>query len=138
SEIRQVISKSGINPAWLEMEITERVVVNINEVAGRMTELAEIGIRFAVDDFGTGYSSLQHLHRLPISTLKIDRSFIQQLCESSRSYSIVKSIIAMGHGLQMEVIAEGVEHEDQMRVLRELHCDCIQGFLLSYPSPPET
>jgi diguanylate cyclase (GGDEF)-like protein/PAS domain S-box-containing protein len=137
-EIRQAISSSGINPAWLEMEITERVVLNINEIAGRMTELADLGIRFAVDDFGTGYSSLQHLHRLPVSTLKIDRSFVRQLCESSRSYSIVKSIIAMGHSLQMEVIAEGVEHEDQIRVLRELHCDCLQGFLLSRPSPPET
>jgi diguanylate cyclase (GGDEF)-like protein/PAS domain S-box-containing protein len=137
SEIRQAISQSGINPGWLEMEITERVVLNINEIAARMTELADIGIRFAVDDFGTGYSSLQHLHRLPVSSLKIDRSFVRQLCESSRSYSIVKSIIAMGHSLQMEVIAEGVEHEDQMRVLRELNCDCIQGFLLSRPSPPE-
>ena len=96
-----------------------------------------MGIRFAVDDFGTGYSSLQHLHRLPVSTLKIDCSFIQQLCESSRSYSLVKSIIAMGHSLQMEVIAEGVEHEDQMQVLQDLECDCIQGFLLSQPSSPE-
>ena len=137
TEVREAISRSGIDPAWLEMEITERVVLNINEIARRMTELAETGIHFAVDDFGTGYSSLQHLHRLPVSTLKIDCSFVQQLCESSRSYSIVKSIIAMGHSLQMEVIAEGVEHEDQMRVLRELDCDCIQGFLLSRPSPPE-
>ncbi|HTF68984.1 MAG TPA: EAL domain-containing protein, partial [Edaphobacter sp.] len=115
-----------------------RVVLNIDEIAPRMTELADMGIRFAVDDFGTGYSSLQHLHRLPISTLKIDCSFIQQLCESSRSYSLVKSIIAMGHSLQMEVIAEGVEHEDQMQVLQDLDCDCMQGFLLSQPSSPET
>jgi len=138
NEVREVISNTGIEPDWLEMEITERVVLNINEIAPRMIDLAEIGIRFAVDDFGTGYSSLQHLHRLPISTLKIDRSFIQQLCESSRSYSLVKSIIAMGHSLQMEVIAEGVEHEDQMQVLEALDCDCIQGFLLSQPSSPET
>jgi EAL domain-containing protein (putative c-di-GMP-specific phosphodiesterase class I) len=138
SEVQEVISESGIEPSWLEMEITERVVLNIDEIAPRMTELADMGIRFAVDDFGTGYSSLQHLHRLPISTLKIDCSFIQQLCESSRSYSLVKSIIAMGHSLQMEVIAEGVEHEDQMQVLQDLDCDCIQGFLLSQPSSSET
>jgi diguanylate cyclase (GGDEF)-like protein/PAS domain S-box-containing protein len=137
AEVQRVISESGIDPRWLEMEITERVVLNVDEIGKRMTELAAMGIRFAVDDFGTGYSSLQHLHRLPISTLKIDRSFVQQLCESSRSYSLVKSIIAMGHSLQMEVIAEGVEHEDQMQVLRDLDCDCIQGFLLSRPSPPE-
>jgi EAL domain-containing protein (putative c-di-GMP-specific phosphodiesterase class I) len=138
AEVQRVISESGIDPKWLEMEITERVVLNVNEVAKRMTELADMGIRFAVDDFGTGYSSLQHLHRLPISALKIDRSLVHQLCESSRSYSLVKSIIAMGHSFQIEVIAEGVEHEDQMQVLRELDCDCIQGFLLSRPSPAET
>jgi diguanylate cyclase (GGDEF)-like protein/PAS domain S-box-containing protein len=138
TEVQQAVSESGIDPKWLEMEITERVVLNVDEIGKRMTELAAMGIRFAVDDFGTGYSSLQHLHRLPISTLKIDRSFVHQLCESSRSYSLVKSIIAMGHSLQMEVIAEGVEHEDQMQVLRDLDCDCIQGFLLSRPSPPET
>jgi EAL domain-containing protein (putative c-di-GMP-specific phosphodiesterase class I) len=102
-----------------------------------MTELAAMGIRFAVDDFGTGYASLQHLHRLPISTLKIDRSFIQRLCESSRSYPIVKAIIELAHNLKMQVIAEGVEDEDQMQLLRELKCDCIQGFLLSRPLPPE-
>jgi EAL domain-containing protein (putative c-di-GMP-specific phosphodiesterase class I) len=138
AEVEQAVSESGIDPRWLEMEITERVVLDVDEIGKRMAELAAMGIRFAVDDFGTGYSSLQHLHRLPILTLKIDRSFVQQLCESSRSYSLVKSIIAMGHSLQMEVIAEGVEHEDQMQVLRELDCDCIQGFLLSRPSPPET
>jgi diguanylate cyclase (GGDEF)-like protein/PAS domain S-box-containing protein len=137
-EVQKVICESGIEPSWLEMEITERVVLNINEIAPRMKELADMGIRFAVDDFGTGYSSLQHLHRLPVSTLKIDCSFIQQLCESSRSYSLVKSIIAMGHSLQMEVIAEGVEHEDQMQMLRDLDCDCIQGFLLSQPSSSDT
>jgi diguanylate cyclase (GGDEF)-like protein/PAS domain S-box-containing protein len=137
AEVRQVISESGIDPAWLEMEITERVVLNFDEIAKRMEELAEIGIRFAVDDFGTGYSSLQHLQRLPISTLKIDRSFVHQLSESSRSYPIVKAIIAMGHSLQMEVIAEGVETEDQMQVLRKLGCKCVQGFLLSHPSPPD-
>ena len=137
TEVRQAISKSGIDPAWLEMEITERVVLNFDEVAKRMEQLAELGIRFAVDDFGTGYSSLQHLNRLPISTLKIDRAFVQQLSDSSRSYPIVKAIIAMGHSLKMQIIAEGVEHEDQMRVLHDLNCDCIQGFLLSRPSPPE-
>jgi diguanylate cyclase (GGDEF)-like protein/PAS domain S-box-containing protein len=137
AEVKEIISRSGIEPAWLEMEITERVVLNFDEIAKRVEQLAAIGIRFAVDDFGTGYSSLQHLHRLPISTLKIDRSFVHQLSESSRSYSIVKALIAMGHSLQMEVIAEGVETEDQMQVLRKLSCKCVQGFLLSRPSPPE-
>ncbi len=82
-----------------------------------------------VDDFGTGYSSLQHLNYLPISTLKIDCSFIQQLSVASHSYPGVQAIIAMEHSLQMQIIAEGVEHEDQMKILRYLNCDCIQGFL---------
>jgi diguanylate cyclase (GGDEF)-like protein/PAS domain S-box-containing protein len=137
AEVQQAISLSGIRPEWLEMEITERVVLNFDEIGRRMEQLAAIGVRFAVDDFGTGYSSLQHLHRLPISTLKIDRSFIQQLSEASRSYPIVKAILAMGHSLQMQVVAEGVENEDQMRVLRKLHCNCVQGFLLSHPEPAE-
>jgi diguanylate cyclase (GGDEF)-like protein len=136
--VQQAIQESGVeDPALLEIEITERVILNFDEIAKRMTEFAAMGIRFAVDDFGTGYASLQHLHRLPISTLKIDRSFIQRLCESSRSYPIVKAIIELAHSLKMQVIAEGVEDEDQLQLLRELQCDCIQGFLLSRPLPPE-
>jgi EAL domain-containing protein (putative c-di-GMP-specific phosphodiesterase class I) len=136
--VQQAIQESGVDdPALLEIEITERVILNFDEIAKRMTEFAAMGIRFAVDDFGTGYASLQHLHRLPISTLKIDRSFIQRLCESSRSYPIVKAIIELAHSLKMQVIAEGVEDEDQLQLLRELKCDCIQGFLLSRPLPPE-
>ena len=137
AEVEQAITMSGIRPEWLEMEITERVVLNFDEIGRRMEQLAALGVRFAVDDFGTGYSSLQHLHGLPISTLKIDRSFIAQLSEASRSYPIVKAILAMGHSLQMQVIAEGVENEDQMRVLRKLHCNCVQGFLLSHPEPAD-
>ena len=138
AEVQDAIFRSGIEPKWLEMELTERVILDIEEAAERMTQLAAMGIRFALDDFGTGYSSLQHLQRLPISTLKIDRSFIQQLCESSRSYSIVKAIIAMGHSLQMQVIAEGVENDEQISVLRDMGCDCIQGFLLSQPADRKT
>ncbi len=137
AEVERAISESGIDPAWLEMEITERVMLNFDEIARRMRPLADMGIRFAVDDFGTGYSSLQHLIRLPISTLKIDCTFIQQLSESSRTHPIVKAIIAMGHSLQMEIIAEGVEHDDQLRVLNEMGCDGIQGYLLSRPLTPE-
>ncbi|WP_255550755.1 GGDEF domain-containing phosphodiesterase [Granulicella sp. dw_53] len=136
-EVREAILEFGIDPTWLEMEITERAILNFDEIAKRMISLANLGIRFAIDDFGTGYSSLQHLQRLPVSTLKIDRSFIQRLSESSRSYSIVKAIIAMGHSLQMQIVSEGVEVEDQMRVLRKLHCDSVQGFLLSRPVDPE-
>jgi len=118
-EVQEAISRSGINPAWLEMEISERIVLKLRKDRTPMTQLAAMGIRFAVDHFGTGYSSLQHLLQLPISTLKMDRAFIQQLSDSIRSYSIVKAIISMGHSLDMQVIAEGVENADQLKVLRD-------------------
>jgi len=134
AEVREILAQSGVNPEWLEMEITERVVLNFDVIAQRMKEISAMGIRFAVDDFGTGYSSLQHLHRLPISTVKIDRSFVQRLCEAnSSSYPIVEAIIAMGHSLNMQVIAEGVEDKDQMKALQRLGCDAMQGFFLSRP-----
>jgi EAL domain-containing protein (putative c-di-GMP-specific phosphodiesterase class I) len=103
-----------------------------------MREISALGVRFAVDDFGTGYSSLQHLNRLPISTVKIDRSFVQRLCESqSSSFAIVEAIIAMGHSLNMHVIAEGVEDKNQMNALRRLGCDAIQGYFLARPLPEQ-
>jgi diguanylate cyclase (GGDEF)-like protein len=136
-EVQQAILESGADPALLEIEITERAVLNFDEIAKHMAEFAAMGIRFALDDFGTGYTALQHLHRLPISTLKIDRSFIQRLCESSRSHPIIKAIIELAHSLKMQVIAEGVEDEDQIQLLRELNCDCVQGFLYLAPYLPK-
>jgi diguanylate cyclase (GGDEF)-like protein/PAS domain S-box-containing protein len=138
AEVREIILRSGVNPAWLEMEITERVVLNFDVIAERMREISALGIRFAVDDFGTGYSSLQHLNRLPISTVKIDRSFVQRLCENqSSSFAIVEAIIAMGHSLNMQVIAEGVEDKNQMKALQRLGCDAIQGYFLARPLPEQ-
>ena len=119
------------------MEITERAILNFDEISTEMHELAGMGVRFAVDDFGTGYSSLQHLHRLPISAVKIDRSFVQRLCDSSSSYPIVKAIIAVGHSMKMEVIAEGVEQEEQRAILERLGCDGMQGYLFAEPMSPE-
>ncbi len=137
SEVGDSLSKWNIDPACLEMEITERAILNFDEISKEMLELSAMGIRFAVDDFGTGYSSLQHLHRLPISTVKIDRSFVQRLCDVSSSYPIVKAIIAVGHSMKMEVIAEGVEQEDQRLILDRLGCDGMQGYLFAKPTSPE-
>ena len=137
SEVGDSLSKWNIDPASLEMEITERAILNFDEISTEMQELSAMGIRFAVDDFGTGYSSLQHLHRLPISTVKIDRSFVQRLCDVSSSYPIVKAIIAVGHSMKMEVIAEGVEQEDQRAILDRLGCDGMQGYLFARPVSPE-
>ena len=136
-EVQRIVHDCGIDARWLEIEITERVVTNSQDVAKCVDALAEQGVRFAIDDFGTGYSSLLQLQRLPVSTLKIDQSFVRQLSEASRSYPIVKAMISMGHSLQMEIIAEGVETEDQRRILEKLHCDTLQGFLIARPGPPE-
>jgi len=128
SEVADSLAKWKIDPSCLEMEITERAILNFDEISTEMHELSGMGVRFAVDDFGTGYSSLQHLHRLPISAVKIDRSFVQRLCDSSSSYPIVKAIIAVGHSMKMEVIAEGVELEEQKVILDRLGCDGMQGY----------
>jgi EAL domain-containing protein (putative c-di-GMP-specific phosphodiesterase class I) len=137
SEVADSLAKWKIDPSCLEMEITERAILNFDEISTEMHELAGMGVRFAVDDFGTGYSSLQHLHRLPISAVKIDRSFVQRLCDSSSSYPIVKAIIAVGHSMKMEVIAEGVEQEEQRTILDRLGCDGMQGYLFAKPMSPE-
>jgi EAL domain-containing protein (putative c-di-GMP-specific phosphodiesterase class I) len=98
-----------------------------------LTALRRWGIRLEIDDFGTGYSSLSYLSRLPIDTLKIDRSFIRDMSSGPNNADIVKGIAEMAHSLRLKVIAEGVETEEQFCKLRELHCDYIQGFLLSRP-----
>jgi EAL domain-containing protein (putative c-di-GMP-specific phosphodiesterase class I) len=102
-------------------------------VAKPMRELAKAGITFAVDDFGTGYSSLQHLHRLPISILKIDRSFVQRMDAPRGTEAIVEAIVSMAHSLGMHVVAEGVETEAQRKNAIRMGCDVIQGFLHSRP-----
>ena len=134
-KVLHAVRESGITASCLELEITERVMMNFDEVAANMRLLAAAGITFAVDDFGMGYSSLQHLHRLPIATVKIDRSFVQRICEPGGVYPIVEAIISVGHSLGMQVIAEGVEDEGQRAAVIGLGCDAVQGMLLSAPVP---
>jgi len=123
------IRSHGVVPASIEFEITERAVLNFDEVAEPMRKLSEAGIIFAVDDFGTGYSSLQHLHRLPISVLKIDRSFVQRVGVPEGSEAIIEAIVSMAHSLGMRVVAEGVETQAQRSAATQMGCDSIQGFL---------
>ena len=131
---------AGLPTSALEVEVTESVLLHAE--AGSLEELEnfrESGVRIALDDFGTGYSSLSYLRRLPISLLKIDRSFIIDLTspdESATSQALVRAIIAMAHSLSLKVIAEGVETPEQLTCLRELECDVIQGYLISRPLPP--
>jgi diguanylate cyclase len=100
-------------------------------------EFAEVGIRVALDDFGTGYSSLNHLRSFPGASIKIDRSFIRNVCSERHDAAIVRSLIVMAHSLDLTVIAEGVETAEQLAFLRDNHCDTIQGHFISQPIPAE-
>jgi len=136
--VQQVLEKFAMDPKYLEIEITETTVMgNLDEIARQMNDLAGIGVQFSVDDFGTGYSSLKHLYQLPIRNLKIDRSFIEKICDPGGSYTIVQAMISLAHSLDMLVVAEGVEREDQLAALASLNCDMLQGYLYSQPKPAE-
>jgi EAL domain-containing protein (putative c-di-GMP-specific phosphodiesterase class I) len=98
-----------------------------------LTQWRELGVQLSIDDFGTGYSSLSYLQRFPIDTLKIDRSFVTQMMENEENLAIVRTIVALAQNLGMDVVAEGVETEDQLKLLRKLECENGQGFLFSTP-----
>jgi diguanylate cyclase (GGDEF)-like protein/PAS domain S-box-containing protein len=131
--VAEALETSGLNPQQLELELTESLVMqDVDAAAARMQKLRDLGVKLAIDDFGTGYSSLSHLRRLPFDILKIDRSFIAELEQDG---ALVKSIIELGRNLGLEVVAEGIETENQAALLRELNCERAQGFLWS-PAVP--
>src|SRR5690606_35291108 len=120
------------------LEITESVLVDdIDESTRKLQILRRAGVEVSVDDFGTGYSSLNYLARLPVDTLKIDRSFVASMREAGYPRNIVAMIVSLAHTLGLKVIAEGVEEDAQMELLRELGCDQIQGYLVSRPLPAD-
>ncbi|MFZ3138463.1 MAG: EAL domain-containing protein [Thermodesulfovibrionales bacterium] len=132
--IKQILNKTGLNPACLKLEITESVIINNPEIAAKVfSELKELNIKVQMDDFGTGYSSLGYLHQFPFDALKIDRSFVQSMCDNEWAMEIVKTIITMAHNMKMQVIAEGVETIEQLEELRKLKCDYYQGYWFSKP-----
>jgi diguanylate cyclase (GGDEF)-like protein/PAS domain S-box-containing protein len=136
ARVLTTVTRSGLDPRLLELIVTESTVMrNRPEVACQMRSLAALGVHFAVADFGTSYSCLSHLHELPVSTLKIDCSFVERISEPNGTYTIVQAIIALAHGLGLKVAGEGVERPDQMECLRTLGCDFVQGPLLA-PSLP--
>ena len=118
---------SGFEGKYLQIEVTETAVMsNIDEATRQLRELERLGVTVSVDDFGTGHSSLSYLHRLPIDTLKVDRSFVWQITESEETVAIVRAIVAMANSLGLQVIAEGVETEDQLSAVAEVGCQMIQ------------
>lgn len=132
--IEEVLRESQINPWHLKLEITETVVMENPELAAvTLAKLRSLGVRLSIDDFGTGYSSLSYLNRFPVDTLKIDRSFVTSMNAADENLQIVKTIVTLAGNLGMQVVAEGVETEEQLEQLRLLKCQYGQGFLFSKP-----
>lgn len=134
--ISQILTETGLKPTHLKLEVTESSLITNTEVAGnRLKHLSKTGIQLSLDDFGTGYSSLSYLHRFPVNHLKVDRSFVKDLCENQESLKITESIVVLAHSLNMQVIAEGVENQAQLNQLKSLGCEYVQGFLFSPAIP---
>jgi diguanylate cyclase (GGDEF)-like protein/PAS domain S-box-containing protein len=138
ADVELALTESGLNPACLALEVTESSIMgNAEQTLATLDRLRAMNVRLEIDDFGTGYSSLSYLQRLPFGTLKIDRSFIRDLSAGSGSLDIAKAIVEMAHSLRLDVIAEGVETEEQLGLLRGLGCNYVQGFLFSKPVSAE-
>jgi EAL domain-containing protein (putative c-di-GMP-specific phosphodiesterase class I) len=135
-DVRRALSETGFSAQRLELEITESLALSKDiRLMTVLEALRDLGVGIALDDFGTGYSALAHIQRLPLDRIKIDRSFVTEIALSQKSRAMVEAMIRMAHGLQLEVLAEGVETVEQRKVLRELGCDELQGYLLGKPGP---
>ncbi|MBM7568653.1 diguanylate cyclase (GGDEF)-like protein/PAS domain S-box-containing protein [Paenibacillus sacheonensis] len=135
--IKGILEETGLEAQYLELEITESMMMDPSVSTAILNELTELGIRISLDDFGTGYSSLSYLKLLPIHTLKIDRSFIRDITVNKNDKAIVATIISMAQHLNMDVIAEGIETKEQLDILTDNDCEKIQGYYFSRPLPPK-
>lgn len=132
--VSEVIEESRLEPEYLELELTETTLMeNAKQMLGTLRDLKNIGVRLSIDDFGTGYSSLSYLRQFPVDALKIDRSFVSVLDIEPDAAAIIKTIISLGHNLNLHIVAEGVETADQLAALKEYDCDEIQGYYYSRP-----
>lgn len=137
-QIQQILSESALEPTHLKLELTESMVMeNMASIVDVLYQLRSLGIRLAIDDFGTGYSSLSYLPRFPITTLKIDRSFVDRISDCNDNLEIVRTILSLAHNLRMDVVAEGIETEAQAIRLRDMGCEYGQGFFFHKPMDAE-
>ena len=135
--VTRILLETGLPPESLALEITESMImVDIDSAIKTMGRLRAMGVHIHIDDFGTGYSSLSHLHRFPISALKIDRAFVAKLLASGENDAIITSIVTLAKNLNLEVIAEGIELDHQLSSVKDLRCHYGQGFLFSRPMDP--
>ena len=134
AKLENTLSATGLNPSKLQIEVTESVFLSHPKAIGdTLAAIRSNGVRIALDDFGIGYSSLSYLDRYPIDTIKIDRSFVLKMLTRHRTHAIVEAIIALGGALGMDIVAEGVEEEEQVAALLALKCNSVQGFLFGRP-----
>ncbi|MBO9607581.1 MAG: EAL domain-containing protein [Paenibacillaceae bacterium] len=137
-QIRDVLRLTGLEPKWLCLEITETIsMYQVESIRKTLQELKAIGVDVAIDDFGKGHSALSYLKRFPIDIVKIDKCFIEGIHNDPENEAIVRAVTDLAHGLRLQVIAEGVETEEELAVLKQLRCDCVQGFLLGRPVAAE-
>jgi EAL domain-containing protein (putative c-di-GMP-specific phosphodiesterase class I) len=138
AQVSEIIGRTDINPLLLKLELTESIVLDdVPDTIAKMQALRQIGVSFAMDDFGTGYSSLSYLTQLPLNQLKIDQSFVRHIGSKTTDATIIQTIIGMANNLCMEVIAEGVETQEQRDFLEANGCMLYQGYLFSMPVPIE-
>ncbi|SDD82697.1 PAS domain S-box-containing protein/diguanylate cyclase (GGDEF) domain-containing protein [Paenibacillus sp. UNCCL117] len=135
--VKKVLDETGLEPRYLDLEITETMTMNVNHAIPMLRKLHSLGIQISMDDFGTGYSSLNYLKNFSIDRLKIDQSFVRDLSKGSNGTNIVSIIIAIAHSMNLEVVAEGVEEKEQLRFLQIQKCNEVQGYYFSPPIPAE-
>jgi EAL domain-containing protein (putative c-di-GMP-specific phosphodiesterase class I) len=133
-DVQSALAQSSLHPGALTLEITETTLMrDPHDTAQRLCTIKDLGVRIAIDDFGTGYSSLAHLQRFPVDALKIDRSFISQLAENPEGETLIRTLVQLGKALDIETLAEGIEGEDELSLLRSEQCDSGQGYLFAKP-----
>ena len=134
ASVANALERSGLDPARLEIEVSEAIIIEAKGAATQdLDRLKELGVRLSLDDFGSGYASLGYLHEMPFDKLKLDQAFVRRLGQCRRTEAIVRAVLQMGKSLGLTVVAEGVEHPDQLAILQAYGCDQVQGYLIGRP-----